>query len=706
MIYNIYLEIYCVFYGCNTLFYRKDFLMDNNLNDNPNEVGLSKEEFETSSDTKKRKLPSLSNLDFGSKIKSIKCTLNSINFMDIIVRLFASYFIMMLYVTSRIEEKFSELSFGTNIDIPNFIKQLMMVFVLLTFSNFCVSKFLNTKLNTDGYFLGTSVMLYGLLTVFRLNNFYYALGVSIVVTLIMVFLLHNDYFKEFATLSKHQTLFIVGILFVSFAIYIGSLCVYRYLCYTTSCFDFGIFCQMFYYMVHDGLPNTTCERNYLLSHFAVHFSPIYYLLVPIFAIFQSPITLLVCQTLIVVSGIIPLYLICKDFKFSNACTIGLCCMFVFSPALISSTFFDFHENKFLVPLILWLCWAIQTKHTKLMYMFVVLTLLIKEDAFIYVSSIALFVITSNLNYKPKLNYSTDSTSSKDKPKNYIVLHGIIMLIIALAYFFVVSKLMEKYGLGVMDNRYSNIMMESDKCLLNVVKTILLNPALAIYESFSEDKMLFFLQMVVPLCFLPFASKKISHIFLLVPFFIVNLVSDYPYQTEIGYQYVCGVTSMLIYLSVLNLHEMKTVPKKYFVTVCMCFSIVFGTMYASDKLVYFDSYNNYYGRIMRLNNILSRIPQDASVETTTYFVPQLFNRKDLYMLENKEPPYEPTDFIAIKVGSGQEDFTEDKIQWAIDNGYEFYNGYTDLIYVFVKSEYIENHSEIRQYQRSSPIVVEE
>ena len=80
--------------------------------------------------------------------------------------------------------------------------------------------------------------------------------------------------------------------------------------------------------------------------------------------------------------------------------------------------------------------------------------------------------------------------------------------------------------------------------------------------------------------------------------------------------------------------------------------------------------------------------------------------DLYMLENKEPPYEPTDFIAIKVGSGQEDFTEDKIQWAIDNGYEFYNGYTDLIYVFVKSEYIENHSEIRQYQRSSPIVVEE
>lgn len=679
---------------------------DNPKNNNNKKKSKKKFKFFQNSNSN-NKINISNNQEFNSKIQAIKYLVGDINFMDIIVRLFASYFIVMLHKTARIEEKFSNLDFGKNIEVPSFILQIIMIFVLLSVAKFVVSNFLRTKLNTDGYFLGTSVMLYGIYTVFRLNNFYYAMGVSIVIAIVMTFLLHNGYFKEFSTLSKWQTRIIVGILFGSFAVYVGGLCVYRYLCYTTSCFDFGIFCQMFYYMAHHGLPSTTCERNYLLSHFAVHVSPIYYLMLPIFAIFQSPVTLLVCQAIIVASGVIPLYLICKDFKFSNGSTIGLCCMFIFSPALICSTFFDFHENKFLVPLIMWVFWAIQTRHTKLMYLFVILTLLVKEDAFIYISSIALFVITSNLKYGKKDTSTIDISSNKTKPKNRIVIHGAIILILALLYFFVISKLMEKYGLGVMEYRYSNVMMDPDKGLLNVIKTIALNPALAIYEAFSEDKLLFFLQMVAPLLFLPFVSKKISHVFLLIPFFIVNLISDYPYQTEIGFQYVCGVMSVLIYLSVLNLHELKTIPKRYIATVCMCSSMILGTMYASDKLVYFDSYHNYYGRIMRMNNLLSRIPQDASVECTTYYVPQLSQRDEVYMMEDKEViPYDPTDFIVVRVGSGEEDFVEERLSWAVDNGYEFYNGYSDLLYVFVKSDYIEQHPELRDYQRLEPIIVEE
>jgi hypothetical protein len=78
-----------------------------------------------------------------------------------------------------------------------------------------------------------------------------------------------------------------------------------------------------------------------------------------------------------------------------------------------------------------------------------------------------------------------------------------------------------------------------------------------------------------------------------------------------------------------------------------------------------------------------------------------------MLEDKEDePYDPTDFIVIRVGSGEETFTEDKINWATDHGYEFYNGYSDLMYVFVKSDYIEQHEELRDHQRLSPIIWEE
>lgn len=47
---------------------------------------------------------------------------------------------------------------------------------------------------------------------------------------------------------------------------------------------------------------TTCERDRVLSHFAVHVSPIYYLFLPFYALFPLPVTLEVLQALLLASG--------------------------------------------------------------------------------------------------------------------------------------------------------------------------------------------------------------------------------------------------------------------------------------------------------------------------------------------------------------------------------------------------------------------
>ena len=54
-----------------------------------------------------------------------------------------------------------------------------------------------------------------------------------------------------------------------------ALTVFRVLSYAAPTYDFGIFSQMFHSMRTTGLPVTTCERDRVLSHFAVHVSPIY-----------------------------------------------------------------------------------------------------------------------------------------------------------------------------------------------------------------------------------------------------------------------------------------------------------------------------------------------------------------------------------------------------------------------------------------------
>ena len=632
-----------------------------------------------------------------NKLKDTICTikgyLKTVNYLDLSVRAFASYFILSLYNLTKIQDGFATLEFPKNISVPHYIVYLIAIFIALSLAKGLV-KNLKQTINTDGYFLGTSIMFYGLTTVVKNQNFYYAVGVAIVVSICMMFLINNGYFKEFKTLSSLQSKVVVLIFSGLFVWFVGTLAVYRYLVYTTSCYDFGIFCQMYYYMKESLTPLTTCERNELLSHFAIHFSPIYYLLLPIYAIFSSPKTLLICQVLIVASGVIPLYLICKNLKLSNATTMAMCVVYTFSPALIMSTFFDFHENKFLVPLVLWLLWAIEKGNLPLMYVFMALNLMIKEDSFIYVSSIALFVIFSK-----KVRFSKKANKEKS-----LVLHGIIMLVIALVYFFIVSTMMKKYGSGIMEYRYDNIMMNVDEGLLNVVKTILLDPALAISEAFTEDKFLFFLQMTVPLLMLPFATKKISHVFLLIPFFMVNLISDYSYQTQLGYQYVCGVTSLLVYASVLNLSELNCSLKKYVASTSMCISMIIGTMYAYGKLCYYDSFCNNGDRIHRTNQMISLIPQDASVEATTYFIPQLSARDEIYhMVSPTDKVIGNMDFVVLKVGPGEENYVEEELEYLTNNGYEFYNGFDDLMYLFVRSEYIEEHPELKENQRSSPII---
>ena len=58
--------------------------------------------------------------------------------------------------------------------------------------------------------------------------------------------------------------------------------VLRYRLNYAPAYDFGIFSQMYYYMDKCLSPLTTCERDGLLSHFAVHLSPVFYVLLPFY----------------------------------------------------------------------------------------------------------------------------------------------------------------------------------------------------------------------------------------------------------------------------------------------------------------------------------------------------------------------------------------------------------------------------------------
>ena len=147
---------------------------------------------------------------------------------------------------------------------------------------------------------------------------------------------------------------------------------------------------MFERMRHDFSQVTTLERDRALSHFGVHISPIYYLILPFYMLFPYVETLDIAQTVIVFSAVIPLCLILKKYN----------CQKVMTPSCLPS-FCDschdnewwilyLHENCVLPPLILWLFYSPDFSGVEELSCSPCCSLFGKEDAFVYVLSLGLY----------------------------------------------------------------------------------------------------------------------------------------------------------------------------------------------------------------------------------------------------------------------------------------------------------------------------
>ena len=127
-------------------------------------------------------------------------------------------------------------------------------------------------------------------TIWRTNNYYYALAFIVVCTIIAWFAYRYGSFKIVEKLPKAAIYITIGVLMCLMGAFIAVFTIYRHKVYGSMAFDFGIFVQMYHNMAESFAPVTTCERDKLLSHFAVHFSPIYYTLLPFYYIFPTPYT--------------------------------------------------------------------------------------------------------------------------------------------------------------------------------------------------------------------------------------------------------------------------------------------------------------------------------------------------------------------------------------------------------------------------------
>ncbi len=418
----------------------------------------------------------------------------------------------------------------------------------------------------------------------------------------------------------------------------------RYLIFSTPCFDFGIFAQMFHNMRTTGLPMTTVERDGLLSHFAVHVSPIYYLMLPIYWLFPDPATLQILQVIVLCSSVIPLWLIGKHHGLSGLQRLLLCTLLLILPAVGGGVYYDLHENCFLLPLILWLMYAMDKRSCLLVGIFAFLTLMVKEDAAVYVAVAALYLIfRTGLNYHP--NYR------REHRKDLIT--GIAVLVAASVYFLLVTNYLATKGTGVMTVRYKNFMLDADSSLFSVIIAVLLCPMKMLYECVDPEKLSYIFQTLLPLLGLPLLTRKFERYLLLIPYILLNLMSDYPYQHDILFQYNFGSTAFLLYLTAVNLSDLH-LPQARLVPTAVAITVALGVFCRTVAPVAYNTVTSHVQNKAYYHDIreeLDKIPENVSVTSGTFYVAYLSQRSLLYDIRyaTREHTFS-TEYIVVNSGS--------------------------------------------------------
>lgn len=478
----------------------------------------------------------------------------------------------------------------------------------------------------------------------------------------------HHYFKDKSgfsfNLSDKYTVAAVAVIGFLFFAGVTLVSVLRYTTYSAPNYDFGIFANMYYNIKNSLKPLVSSERDQILSHFAVHFSPALYVFLPIYYIFPSSATIAVCQTLAVYSAVIPFILIMKHRKIANINICMLTVVFVASAALLGGCLFDFHENCLLVPFLMWMFYFYEKKKTPFVFLFAILTLMVKEDAFIYVAVFAAYIIISD--------------------KEYI--KGGVLAVTAVLYFIAACAYIENYGMGIMEYRYDSMISGNDG-LLGIIKTVFANPAYTVTKIFNEKsdtakKLIYFLQLTAPLAFIPFFTKKKSRLILILPI-LLNLLTDYAYQYDISFQYNFGISTLLLYACILNIGDMKKKNCDLTSVIAAGLSVMMFTMLFTPKLsTYVTRQINNYDEYASMTEVLNQIPEEASVTASTFLIPHLCEREEIYEVYYRTET--DTDYLVLDVRDGYKPESLELAEKWIADGYVLTNMGNEYIQIYVRT----------------------
>jgi uncharacterized membrane protein len=348
---------------------------------------------------------------------------------------------------------------------------------------------------------------------------------------------------------------------------VGGISIFRHLSFNSGTEGLGVMMNVFH-SLREGFVSLDWEHiKESVAYLIDNFSPVYYIFLPVYIVAPSPITLLVLQVIMVISGLIPLVLLCRKFELSKTAMVAFGFLYVLYPAISCGCYTDLHESCLIISVLLWLLYFIEKDNYKFVLIMSAIALLVCADAVIYVAFIGLYMVVNKRRY----------------------IKGLVLIVASILYYIAMIILLKKFVGTELSVGLSNYIVDGEGTILDVLRNFMVNPAYVVQECFSEEKLQFIIIMFLPLGFLPLVCKKISKFILFLPMIIINLAPDFPDKYSIYHQYAFGTSAVLIYMAVSNYSELEEKSKRYLCAMAMCAALVFLPTGAWSRVNYVVDY---------------------------------------------------------------------------------------------------------------------
>jgi len=544
---------------------------------------------------------------------------------------------------------------------------------------------------------------------------------------------------------------LTGISILSYGIIFSYFTVLKHYNFASYAADLGVFDQAFYTtLFHRKLFYYTPELwlNPSGCFFAVHFSPILFLLLPVYAIYPSPESLLIAQSFLLAIAAVPLYLLSTTLLRSKSAGFALVIAYLLFTPLHGANWFDFHPQAFIPILIFSVYYFAIKKSWKLYLVSVALALMIQEHLVYIIFVLAiynLFVgrLKSIISSIKNLNRGNVLPSEGLKLRIIgLIKHlsrinrtsaSISTIIICAGWYLITKQVKSFYPITpeFLDiyraiGAFEVLGFKDDILLLPIY--VILNPQNA-FKALTFDfhiKFLYIMLLFGPLLFLSFRSRLSLIIFaILIPILLTNYTAYY----TLGAQYPLYLTPFIFIaaidsLSTIQAHQLNRLKSnpvaiksdslepllKHIIVVSMIFTISaspltpFAYTFADRGIFWYPSSPPLDAKnfVESLHAMITLIPPNASILTQNCIFPHVSSRIDTYLIPFDLPSFREygkkeiienytrqmmnnSDYVLLNVNA--QDYWSDFVLKEISNG-QF--GIYALTYSFVLFK--RNHDE--------------